>query len=420
MTNQSLRVVTWLGALAVGSILVVQAYWMVYTWNTEEQKLNQRIFVALKNVSEALADYNRSTLTQEHPVQQLDSDYYVVRVDDAININVLEHYLRTELTQGDVLLPFEYVVYDCQDDRMVFGNRVNLLHQRVSTVAPRPLPTYDEYTYYFGVVFPDKSQALLGYMQPWLVLSGGLLVIVVFFCYALTAMLRQKRLSELQKDFISNMTHEFKTPLATINVSADVLMSGSDELSEERRTRYATLVKEQTLRLNRQVERVLQIAQVEQGRLSLQKKSVDLHQIVDCVVASFSARHPHGLHLTVNFQATSPIIAGDEFHLTNVLHNLIDNAIKYSVTMANVRVSTYQSHQELLLQVADQGVGISNVFIKKVFKKFFRVPTGNIHNVRGFGLGLYYAQQVCHLHRWSIEVESTLHQGSVFTIKIPL
>ena len=280
----------WLGAAAVGSIVLVQAYWMVHTWNAEGQKLNQRIFVALRNVSESLAEYN-GTPPADQPVQQLANDYYVVRVDDVIDANVLEYYLRQELAASDVLTVFEYAIYNCADDRMMYGQRVNMPRQRVSTAEPRNLPTYDDYAYYFGVVFPDKSATLLGTLQPWLLLSGGLLLVVGFFCYALTVMLRQKRLSELQKDFINNMAHEFKTPIATINVSADVLMN-TQKMSAERSARYVAVVKEQTLRLNQQVEQVLQIARVDRHRWQLRRQAVNVHQLIEQIAEGFEAHHP--------------------------------------------------------------------------------------------------------------------------------
>lgn len=419
MTNKALRTWVGLGALAIVSTIAMQAYWMVYTWNTENQQLNQRIFVALKNVSESLTAYNNNAVSPQQPVRQLTSNYYVVRVDDVIDANVLEHFLRTELAASNVLTLFEYVIYDCADDRMLYGNRINLLDQRVSTAVPRTLPTYSDYTYYFGVVFPDKSAVLVNRIQPWLWLSGGLLLVVVFFCYALIVMLRQKRLSELQTDFINNMTHEFKTPIATINVSADVLMNPQGTTAPERLRRYATVVKEQTLRLNEQVERVLDIAQLERRNVPLQKEDTDIHRIIASVTESFSARHFPHLSLAVDLRASSPVVFIDPFHLTNVLHNLIDNAIKYSPAVAWVKVATCETPQGIELRVTDRGTGIPPALLTKVFAKFFRVPTGNVHNVKGFGLGLYYVKQVCRLHRWKIAVESTLRQGSTFTIMMP-
>lgn len=417
MTNQTLRTLVWTGALAVSSLVLVQAYWMVHTWGTENQKLNQRIFVALRRVSEAMATYNGTVRSPEHPVRQLSSDYYVVRVDDVIDTSVLEHYLRTELAAGDVLTSFEYVIYDCADDRMLYGNRIDPLQQTTSTASPRPLPTYDDYTYYFGVLFPDKSATLLETIQPWLLLSGGLLIVVGFFCYALTVILRQKRLSELQKNFINNMTHEFKTPIATINVSADVLMNPRGDVSAERSARYASVVKEQVLRLDQQVERVLQIALVEQRRPRLQKQPIDIHRIIREVAVSFRARYPDTLELTVDLQAPSAEVMTDKFHLTNVVYNLLDNAVKYSLPpVARVRISTQQCEAAIHLRIADQGIGIPVELTKRVFDKFFRVPTGDVHDVKGFGLGLYYVKQVCRMHRWRVLVRSTPQRGSVFTI----
>ena len=419
MTNKTIRRLIGLGAVAIGSIFAVQAYWMIYTWHVEERKLDQKIFIALKNVAASLAEYNAMASYSNNPVRQMSADYYVVHVNDMIDANVLEHYLTQELLQDDVLTSFEYAIYDCADDNMVYGNQVQLLTQEVKEAPHRLLPRYDEYTYYFGVFFPSKSGAVLSGMQTWLLLSGMLLLVLAFFCYALVAILRQKRLSELQKDFIDNMTHEFKTPIATINVSADVLLNQQTLSTPERLTRYATVVKHQALRLNQQVDQVLQIAQMERRTFALPIALIDVHTLISETVAEFSVRYPQTLIITTDLQATQSKQQANEFHMINVLHNLLDNAIKYSPTSPRVEISTLDQAGAFVLKVKDFGCGIEKKYIRKIFGKFFRVPVGNVHNTKGFGLGLYYVKQVCKLHRWQITATSTPNQGSTFTIIIP-
>ena len=282
------------------------------------------------------------------------------------------------------------------------------------------MPLYKKYTYYFGVYFPNKSSYVFSEMDTWFMLSAVLLLVILFFGYTLLVILRQKRWSELQKDFINNMTHEFKTPIATINVSADVLQTPSILDQPQRLQNYAQIIKEQSLRLNGQVEKVLQVAKLEQRALGLHPETLDLVKELDNICAGFRAHYEGQILLTTNFDNKYTGIAADPMHFRNVIQNLLDNAVKYSDSPAEILLRTEQRDNKVHVVVEDQGRGIPSEYLTKVFHKFVRVPTGNQHNVKGFGLGLYYVKRICQLHRWKIEIQSELGKGTQFTIGIPL
>ena len=231
--------------------------------------------------------------------------------------------------------------------------------------------------------------------------------------------LRQKRLSEMQKDFINNMTHEFKTPISTIGISADVFLNNPKIKEDPRLSQYAGILKEQNQRLNKQVEKILQLAKIERDGLKLKQEELNLTDLIKNIVDSVSIRleeHQGKIHL-LNFKETTAIKA-DKFHFTNTLYNLLDNAIKYCKTQPNITIQVENRLKHILLSIQDNGIGITKDNLHKVFDKFYRIPTGNVHNVKGFGLGLYYVKEVVNAHGWDVNIESTAGKGTKVILKI--
>jgi len=420
MKNIAIRWVVAFGIITVLGIVAAQSFWVIKIWNAEERKLNQQIYVALKEVAVQLADHYQSMTASGHPVKQMTEDYYVVEINDVVDSRVVEHYLKTALVKANVMADFEYAVYDCRKNQMVCGNRVSILNANVSERSTWGMPLYKKYTYYFGVYFPDKSSYVFSEMDTWFMLSAVLLLVILFFGYTLMVILRQKRWSELQKDFINNMTHEFKTPIATINVSADVLQTPSILEQPQRLQNYAQIIKEQSLRLNGQVEKVLQVAKLEQRALCLHTETLDLVEELSNICFGFRAHYEGQAVLKTQVDNKHLAIVADPMHFRSVIQNLLDNAVKYSDGLAEVSLRTEQRDDRVYVTIEDQGWGIPAEYISKVFHKFVRVPTGNQHNVKGFGLGLYYVDKICKLHRWKIGIQSELGKGTQFTIGIPL
>jgi two-component system phosphate regulon sensor histidine kinase PhoR len=246
-----------------------------------------------------------------------------------------------------------------------------------------------------------------------------LLFVVFFFAYSMFVILRQRRLSEVRTDFINNMTHELKTPISTIALSTEVLLSGEIQKEPERLKQYAEIIKNENDRLRMQVEKVLQIATLDKGEVELKSESVNMHLLIEKALVTLKIlAQEKGGELHADFAAKDFLIKGDKVHLTNVVYNIIDNAIKYS-TKPIVRISTSSKGRYFNLQISDNGKGLSKEDCTRIFEKFYRVSQGNVHDVKGFGLGLYYVKRIVESHKGKVEVESELGKGSTFTLKLP-
>ena len=217
------------------------------------------------------------------------------------------------------------------------------------------------------------------------------------------------------------MTHEFKTPLATIAVSAEVLKDPGIVHQPERLMNYAAIIEKENIRLKQQVERVLQMARLDKEQVNLKKERVSIHQLIqDAVRHQAVALQEKGGNVNLSLDAVSQELDGDKLHLTNVINNLLDNAIKYCQVVPDIVVRTLMVTGNIVIEVQDNGIGIGQDSIKRIFQKFYRVPTGNVHDVKGFGLGLSYVKTIVDAHKGRISVESELGKGSIFRVTLPL
>jgi two-component system, OmpR family, phosphate regulon sensor histidine kinase PhoR len=419
MKGTHIRIVVIIGSIAIAGIIVFQLYWFNKAWRLNVKSFNQTMNIALSNVAKKIYDFNKIEPPLENPVNQMSSNYFIVNINSEIDANVLEYYLKNEFEKSNITLDYEYGIYDCYTNKMLYGNYISSTESFVEADTTKALPTYDKYVYYFGVNFPKMKSYIFSELSIWAILSSILLLAIFFFAYTIFIILKQKRLSEQQKEFINNMTHEFKTPISSINISADVLLDPSSENDKERISGYARIIKQENKRLNQQVERVLNIARIEKTGFNLKYEQIDLHEVIKEVAASFQSNKKN-LEVHLKLEAETNTIRGDKLHLTNIIFNLMDNAIKYSQDDPEIIISTWQESYCLVLSVQDNGIGIKKEYLKKVFHKFYRVPTGNIHDVKGFGLGLYYIKNICLKHQWKIRLESEPGKGTKFYIFVPL
>ncbi|MFN0214329.1 MAG: sensor histidine kinase [Saprospiraceae bacterium] len=423
MRNTIIRRVIVLGALASLSLLAIQTYWVLRTWDLQEQEFNRRVNQAMLDAANQLAQMNLFALPTQKLVQQVSTNYWVVNVNNVFEASDLEHVLGKAFESQGLKEDYEYGIFDCSSDQMVRGKFVKYSTKKDDSESlTEPLPKhYDQdFIYYFGVLFPGKSTNILSSI--WLVLgfTALMLLTVAFFVYSIFVILRQKQLSELQRDFINNMTHEFKTPISTINISTDVFLQNDKIKTDPRLNRYAGIIKEQVLRLNTQVEKVLQLAKIERGNIQLNVEEINLSELIHNISPSIELKvndKQGTLHLDLN--AENPLIFADKIHLTNILHNLVDNGVKYSKEKPDIRVGLRNEDGQLVLSVQDNGIGIPKEHQRRVFDKFHRVPTGNVHNVKGFGLGLFYVKTICKEHNWKISLSSELGKGTVIEIRMP-
>jgi two-component system, OmpR family, phosphate regulon sensor histidine kinase PhoR len=274
---------------------------------------------------------------------------------------------------------------------------------------------------YLSVYFPNQKNYLLKTM--WLMLSlsaAVILILILAFYYTISTISKQKKLSLIKNDFISNMTHEFKTPISTIQLACEMLNDSSVVKTPEKQSRFLKMIKDENKRLSILVESILQTSILDKGEFKLKLVDIDMHEIINQAIHNtqllIDAREGTiGKELT----AQMPTINADKLHLTNIIFNLIDNAIKYSVQSPIVQITTKNLPKGIEIMVKDNGIGISKENQRKIFDKFYRVPTGNVHNVKGFGLGLSYVQAVVLKHNGTINVDSELGKGSTFKIFMP-
>lgn len=413
-----------LGVLAIVGIIGMQTYWVVTTWDLNDSEFNQKAQLALYGVARQLADMNGADLPPQDIVRQRSSNYFIVNIESEIDALVLETLMRQELVDLSLDVPFEYAIFDCTSDRMAYGGYCQPVTEREdAALADREsyLAPDDDLLYYFGIKFPDRQGYIWEKMQLVVFLSFILLLTVAFFAYSLVVILRQRRLANTQKDFIDNMTHEFKTPLSTIRIAAGVFQRDDYVAGNGRLSRYAQLIHEQYERLNGQVEKVLQISRIEKGNFEIKPQPTDLSLLVPPLIGSTRARlEEKDGRLTVDLPAGKLLVTADPLHLSNILHNLLDNAIKYGGTAPHIAVSGKQLNGQLTLLVADDGPGIAREHQERLFEKFYRIPTGDVHDVKGFGLGLFYVHSICRAHGWKIRVSSQPGAGSTFSIQLPL
>ena len=398
--------------------MLTQVYWVRTAFTLEEEQFEKGASTSLYNVAKRLSEYNQSVMPSNNPVKQLSSNYFIVNVNDVIDANLLEFYLKEEFGKRNISADFDYAIYDCSTDEMVYGDYISL-NENADAPENSKLQKYDEFNYYFGVRFPQRAAFITSKMGIWVFSSIILLVIIIFFSATIFIILRQKRLSEVQKDFINNMTHEFKTPLSTIGISADVLLNQNITEQPERLKKYANLIKSEASRLNDQVLRVLQMARIDKEKQKLEFKKLEIVPLLQDVVSSaIEKARKKGGNIEL-MTSTSPEIVADEVHLSNIVNNLLENAIQYCQEAPSVIVSLTELKNHYLLSIRDNGIGIAPQHQKKVFDKFFRVPKGNVHDVKGFGIGLNYVQNIVQAHHWKISLESELNKGSTFNIQIP-
>lgn len=421
MKNSTIFRVILLGVVAIAGIIAIQSYWVMSSWNLNEDEFQKKVNLALYNTARSLADLNGHTLPARNVVRQRSGNYFVVNIAYEINTEDLEFFLQRELEELALNIDFEYAVFDCETDEMMYGDYVSYSPNQNSQAKTGELPKHSEFTYYFGVRFPTRTDYLLNRIQLSILFSVILFVAVIFFAYSMAVILKQKQLSETQKDFINNMTHEFKTPISTMSISADVLLNSPAVQAEPRLLQYAKIIKEQNQRLNHQVEKVLQLARIEKGNFQIKPEKMELDAFLEQAIQGMQIQaEQKGGAISGLFHASGCIIQADRLHLTNVVNNLLDNALKYCADKPQVIVTTICNKGRVTLSIKDNGIGIAKENTKKIFHKFYRVPTGNVHDVKGFGLGLYYVRNICQAHRWQLRVESTPGAGTDFQISIPL
>jgi two-component system phosphate regulon sensor histidine kinase PhoR len=334
----------------------------------------------------------------------------------------MEETIRTVLNETGIDLPFEYAVIRWNNE-MAFGSpgynpAAEAEYYRVQLFPEDVFHNSN----FLNVYFPEKKTFLFKSLSYIAISSLVLtLAIVLSVAFSVVIIFRQKRLSEIRNDFVSNMTHELKTPISTISLASQMLGDKSIPSEVKNTEQIAKIITEECRRLGNQVEKVLQTSVFDKGRLKLRLGEVNIHEIITGAIENFSiqVRARNG-KISSSLMAENFILQADQVHFINVLSNLLDNAIKYCTRNPEIRIETADKNGFVEISVSDNGIGINKNDQKRIFERFYRVPTGNVHTVKGFGLGLSYVKMIVEEHQGHIELDSELYEGSTFKIYLPL
>lgn len=443
MNRRTVNAVIILGILSLVSILFVQIFWIRRTIHAQhvaveiqrkEDSLNlkqfsEHVHIALRNVLEEVEKHANPRADLYGAVQQIRSNYFSVDISEELHPFYLETLLKREFDAQSLNQDFQYGIYDCYSDSIVFGNLVRYHKKGYVTADSLPDPASAKLSWkndghYFTVLFPNVEPNRINPAEkidsPWVYLIVIIGLLLVFFGFSLNIIIRQKRLSEVKTDFINNMTHELKTPISTIGLSSELLLKGDFREDPDRLRRYAEIIYRENKRLENQVERVLNVAKLDKDHLVLKRVPLSLNELIRDSEESFELNQSElGGHIHLSLDAQKDTIYGDPVHITNVLYNLLDNAVKYCNTTPEIMISTIETDNGVMLCVQDNGIGIRREDQKMIFDKFFRVHTGNLHDVKGFGLGLYYVKLVVEEHNGKISLKSSPGKGTSFNLWFP-
>jgi len=414
MEIKKLNIIITLGLVAIIGILIAQLLWTRQAYNLEDKKFNQKVNVALLEVVEKLSG-EQTSFTQS-PVQNVANDYYVVNINNEFDPTVLEHYLKTEFTRFQINTNYVYAVYNCHSDKMLYGKYIST-HQESSKSKIINFPKHKNLTYYFSIRFPDKTTYMISSLRFWYVLTFALIIILLVYVYSIYTIIQQKKFSELQRDFINNMTHEFKTPLSSILLATESLNKQEIVRQNSKLQTYTSIIIDQSHKLNNHIEKILNIAKNDSAGLSLKTEKIFLLPFIEEITENMKQKNEN-LKIDIHIESDAFVIA-DRFHFTNILYNILDNSIKYCETQPNIIISSNKDSKGLYLKFKDNGMGIPAKNIPHIFDKFYRVSANKSDEINGFGLGLFYVKKIVQQHHWKIAVENNKDQGITTTLFFP-
>ncbi len=343
----------------------------------------------------------------------------------AYGVNDIDSLLKSTLKEvGGINTDFEFGIFDVYNIPQIIPERSEAFVNQLlkEGYKARLLPAdYITPTTYLHLWFPNQDSYLLKTLWPLLLSSGMfMLTIILAFAFTIRTILRQKKVSDIKNDFINNITHELKTPISTISLACEALADPAMSASPNKVSKFVNMIKDENKRLGVLVESVLRSAVLDKSEMGMSQDAINLHEIIEMAIQNIELQaKSRGGTIEKSLKAKTAEIIGDKIHLTNVVFNLLDNAVKYSGETPKIKVKTHSNDTCIVMEVTDNGIGIKKEDQKRIFEKLFRVPTGNVHNIKGFGLGLSYVKAIIEKHHGTVSVQSEFGKGSTFTIQLP-
>ncbi len=411
-----------ISSLALVGIIFTQVFWIMNAMDMKEDNFNNDVGISTKLIANQMFDY-QVDISSGNFVSPCDTSLFDERpIIEVINPQVLDSLIKAEFSDLDPSSDYTYGVYHTQDTTFIILKDQQFRSELASSPYQINLTClYRPDIYMLSMHFMNKRKMIMSSIFYWLFISI-LLMVALILGYVLIIFnhFRQKKLSEMKSDFINNMTHEFKTPLSTISLASEMMLRPDINEYSYKVKRYAKVVHSENDRLQHQVDHILQLAALERDTLKLRMKPVQVNRLINNQVEHFKMKLGTDKgQIRVNLDAEKDEITADRNHLTNVLSNLIDNALKYSKGVPEIIVGTRRHDEGIEITVKDNGIGISKEDQKLIFKKLYRVPTGDIHDVKGFGIGLFYVKSIVEAHGGRIRLISELGEGSTFSIFMP-
>lgn len=418
--SKTLRFAILTSIILVTIIICIQLFWLQKVYRYEEKQFNINVSKTIRSIYADMELVNDVSDNVQKVIENPKPDLYLVRIDCAPNLDDLWETIKAELTDFDVFTDCKAVIYSHEKNIYTAQKYIDLpdaYHSREEDIS---VPEYQRDYSYLALFFPHRGQYILKQMFFWIASSILLLLVLIGLGACIFYLYRQKFLNETHKDFVNNFTHEFKTPLAVIKIAADVIRQPDISEKPERLKNYANIIAEQTSHLQGQVQRLLEIAYTDRTSLPLEKEPSDVNALLQQAINDLQPLiEKKQVLLTVTTGDQPRMIMADKAYLSLAFINLIENAIKYTQQQPRIDISVTEDDAEYSISFSDNGIGIDPAYHKKIFERFYRVPSGELHTAKGFGLGLNFVKKVVDAHNGRIEVSSTFGKGSIFTVKIP-
>lgn len=409
--------------IALIGLMGIQIYWITNASAVKEATFQRTVTDVLSRVVNKVEKMEKRKASEANPYEGMVNFNRHLQYERFLTEQQLDSLILLELNTRGIDTRFEFGIYNPERDLFLIEKDPGMRKMLIEKGSAARLFVSDIFTSpeYLLLYFPNERQFLLTELWGMLLISIILIIVIVYsFTYTITTIFRQKKISEMKNDFINNMTHEFKTPISTISLACEALTDHTIERSPEFTENYINIILEENKRLATMAEKILQTAVIEKGQLNMKRENIDLHEIITDVIKNIriQVEIKDGV-IRKQCKAANPVLLGDKVHLTNLVYNLLDNANKYSPKKPVITVRTENTSNGIILTIEDHGIGISKGEQKKIFDKLYRVPTGNIQDVRGFGLGLSYVKAIVEEHHGRISLESEINKGSKFKVFLP-
>lgn len=416
--SKTLRFAILTSIILVSIIIIVQLFWLQKVYRYEEKQFNINVSKTIRSLYTELELVNDVSDNVQKIIENPKPDLYLVRIDCTPNLDRLWISLKSELTDFDVYTDCKAAIYSHEKNTYTTETYIDLPDAYHAAAKDISIPMYQKEYSYIVLFFPHRGQYILKQMFFWISSSGLLLLVLIVLGICIFYLYRQKFLNETQKDFVNNFTHEFKTPLAVIKIAADVIKQPDITTKPKRLENYASIIAEQTSHLQAQVQRLLEIAYTDRTSLPLEKEEADVNELLQQAINDLQPLiEKKNVVLNVNTPAAPFMLKADKAYLSLAFVNLVENAIKYSGNPV-IDITSYNEGNDYCIAITDNGIGIDEVYHKKIFDRFYRVPSGELHTAKGFGLGLNFVKKVIDAHHGKIEVKSELGKGSTFIVKL--